>query len=402
MNSYILVINCGSSSLKYQLIDPQSKNVFAKGLVDRIGFGNSIISHSYYKNQQWNKLQIDENFSEHKKAFEYVAKLLYSGETAIIQDIKEIKAVGHRIVHGGKKYNSAQIITDEVKQEIRNLISLAPLHNPAHLLGIEAGENIFSNSIHYAVFDTSFHSTLPDHAYLYAIPKNYAEENNIRVYGFHGISHEYVYHKAHKYLNKPIKAITAHLGNGASITAINENGHSIDTSMGISPLDGLIMGTRCGNIDPSVIFYMHENLNLSIKDIKDILSRKSGMLGIAGSNDARDVGRKLLSGDSNAELCYKMYSYRIKKYIGSYFAILGGVDSLIFTGGIGENDYIAREMICQGLQGLGIDLDQEKNKNIPQEKEVIEIQSKESKIPILIVKTNEELSIAEHAQKIGI
>lgn len=400
MQEYILVINCGSSSLKYQLIKPATEEIFAKALIDRIGLGNSNISHSYYKNQHWHNLEINKKISNHREAFEYMTKLLCDNETKVIENTKNIKAIGHRVVHGGAKYTQAQVLTEEVKQEIRKLIPLAPLHNPAHLLGIEAGETIFPYSIHYAVFDTSFHTNLPEYSYLYAIPKTYADRHNIRVYGFHGISHEYVYSKACEYFGRSIRAITAHLGNGSSITAINEQGYSIDTSMGLSPLAGLIMGTRCGDIDPAVIFYMYESLGLSIEEIKNILSKESGMLGLAGSNDARDIGQKYLNGDSEARLCYQMYSHRIQKYIGAYYTILGGIDALIFTGGIGENDYIARELICKKLGALNCYLDEDKNKLRGKDQEIREIHSGKSQIPILVIQTNEELSIAKQAEKL--
>lgn len=398
MQKYILVINCGSSSLKYQLINSENEELVAKGLMERIGFGNGSITHSYYKNNAWQKLSISTNLPNHKYAFEQMAELLSNGNSALIKDNREILAVGHRVVHGGAKYTQAERITEAVKAEIRALIPLAPLHNPAHLAGIEAAEIIFPNSIHYAVFDTSFHNTIPEKAHLYAIPKKYATENHIRVYGFHGISHQYVYHRAKDYLSKPIKAISLHLGNGASITAINEKGQSVDTSMGLSPLTGLIMGTRSGDIDPSVIFYLHENLGLSMPEIRDILSKNSGMLGLTGSNDARDIGKKYLEKDADAITCYEMYSYRIQKYIGAYFAILGGVDALIFTGGIGENDEIIRLLVCQNLGAIGCYLDNNKNQKLNKNSDIIPIHSEKSLIPILVIATNEELNIARQAR----
>ncbi|WP_346238586.1 acetate/propionate family kinase [Niabella insulamsoli] len=392
----ILVINAGSSSLKYQLIHIETGQVLAKGLAERIGMPGSNIVHEWTKGEEVFKKKLDVALQNHTVAFDVIAGLLIDAETGVIRQQEDIKAVGHRVVHGGEHYTETQVVTDEVKQAIRELASLAPLHNPANLIGINAAEKAFPNAVHVAVFDTAFHHTIPEKAFRYAIPERFYQHDRIRAYGFHGTSHKFVYEQAVKHLEAPdLKAITIHLGNGASMTAINEKGESIETSMGFGPLAGLIMGTRSGDIDPSIIFHMVEEMDMSLDDIKEILNKQSGMLGIAGSNDARDVIRLYQEGDKNAILCYEMYAHRIKKYIGAYMAVLNGVDALIFTAGIGENNELARRLCCENLSGLGIELDVQANaaKNHPSQ--VVEVNTAASKVKILVVPTNEELEIAQ-------
>ncbi len=393
---YILVINAGSSSLKYQLFDIETRAVLAKGLAERIGIADGRIKHECTRGEKEFKEVIDKDLPDHSVAFETISGLLTDPEIGVISGPGDITAVGHRVVHGGEKFSETQVITDEVKKTIRALIPLAPLHNPPNITGIEAAEKYFPQALQVAVFDTAFHQSIPEHAYRYAIPEKFYKEDGIRVYGFHGTSHKYVYEEARKYLDNPrLKALTIHLGNGSSMTAVDENGHSMDTSLGFGPLCGLIMGTRSGDVDPSIIFHMNEEMNMSLAEIKNMLYKQSGMLGLAGSSDARDVKAKLDNGDANAALCYEMYGYRIRKYIGSYIAVLNGVDALIFTAGLGENDALTRSQACKNMDALGIQLDEEANlaKNHP--REPVEIQAAGSKVKILIVPTNEELQIAK-------
>lgn len=391
----ILVINAGSSSMKYQLINIETGNVLAKGLAERIGKSGGNISHSCTKGANEFKKIIEQDLPDHNLAFDVISELLVNEETGVIKQREDIKAIGHRVVHGGERFVETQVITEDVKKAIEDLIPLAPLHNPANLIGINAAEKSFPNAIHVAVFDTAFHHTLPEKAFRYAIPEKFYTQDRIRAYGFHGTSHKYVYEQAAKYLeNKNLKAITIHLGNGASMAAINENGESVETSMGFGPLSGLIMGTRSGDIDPSVIFHMVEQMKMSLDDVKEVLNKQSGMLGIAGSNDARDVTKLYKEGNKNAILCYEMYAHRIKKYIGAYIAVLNGVDAILFTAGIGENDMLTRYHVCKNLSGLGIILDEKANveKNHPQSP--VEIQTSDSAVKIMVIPTNEELEIA--------
>ncbi|MFT3901884.1 MAG: acetate kinase [Niabella sp.] len=397
----ILVINAGSSSLKYQLIDITTGDAIAKGLAERIGIDGGRVKHSCTKNGKPFEKVVQKDLPDHNVAFEIISTLLLDAEIGVISQPEDIKAVGHRIVHGGEKFSSTQIITQEVKETIKALIPLAPLHNPPNLIGVEAAEKFFPKATQVAVFDTAFHQTIPEHAFRYAIPNKYYTENGIRVYGFHGTSHKYVYNEAKKYLKADkLKALTIHLGNGSSMTAVDANGHSIDTSLGFSPLCGLIMGTRSGDIDPSIIFHMAEEMNMSIAEIKSVLNKESGMLGLAGSSDARDVRKKFAEGDKDAALCYEMYGYRIRKYIGAYIAALNGVDALIFTAGLGENDALTRSYACKNLDALGIVLDGEANESKNHPSVPVEIQAADSRIKILVIPTNEELEIAHETYEI--
>lgn len=390
----ILIINSGSSSLKYQLIDSKEGVSKVKGLVDRIGIDGSTIKYVALKNGKETEIKKQLPIRNHEEAMKQVTDLLTDAEVGVISNPDDIKAVGHRVVHGGEKFVQPTLINEEVKKEIEKLIPLSPLHNPACLEGIRSAEKIFKKANHVAVFDTAFHQTMPSKAFRYAIPNEYYKDYGVRAYGFHGTSHKYVDAQARKYLNENIKNITIHLGNGSSMAAVNENGSCMDTTMGLTPLDGLVMGTRCGNIDAGVIFYLADRLNLTSDEISTILNKRSGMLGLTGSSDARDVSDKYFAGDANAILCYEMYAYRIKKFIGAYAAILNGLDSITFTAGLGENDDLIRLLACQEMDFLGIEIDENKNKELNRPKGVVEIQRDKSRVKILIIPTNEELQIA--------
>ncbi|MDO4781805.1 MAG: acetate kinase [Capnocytophaga felis] len=390
----ILIINSGSSSLKYQLIDSQKGISKVRGLVDRIGIEGSSIKYVALKDGKEVEIKKQLPISNHEEAMRQVTDLLTDAKVGVISNPDDIKAIGHRVVHGGEKFVQPTLVTEEVEKEIEKLIPLSPLHNPACLEGIRSAEKIFKKAKHVAVFDTAFHQTMPAKAFRYAIPNEYYENYGVRAYGFHGTSHKYVDAQVRKHLNENIKNITIHLGNGSSMAAVNEHGSCMDTTMGLTPLDGLVMGTRCGNIDAGVIFYLADRLNLTADEISTILNKKSGMLGLTGSSDARDVSDKYFAGDANAILCYEMYAYRIKKFIGAYAAILNGLDSITFTAGLGENDDLIRLLACQGMEFLGIEIDENKNKELNRPKQVVEVQSDKSRVKILIIPTNEELQIA--------
>ncbi|AMD85374.1 acetate kinase [Capnocytophaga haemolytica] len=390
----ILIINSGSSSLKYQLIDSKTGVSHARGLVDRIGIDGSTIKYIALKNGKEVEVKREVAIPTHEVGMNLVAELLTDKEVGVISNPSEIKGVGHRVVHGGETLVQPTVITDEVVSKIEQLIPLSPLHNPGHLEGIRVARKLFSNATHVAVFDTAFHQTMPAKAFRYAIPNEYYEKHGVRAYGFHGTSHKYVDAQARKYLNNPhLKNITIHLGNGASMAAVNVEGHCVDTSMGLTPLDGLIMGTRCGLIDASVVFFLNEELGLSNEEIKTIFNKKSGMLGLTGNSDARDVSAKYHKGDVEAILCYEMYAYRIQKFIGAYTAALNGLDSIVFTAGVGENDALTRSLVCKNMEFFGIKLDEEKNVSRNHPTEPVEIQATDSRVKILVIPTNEELQI---------
>ena len=383
MSDKILVINAGSSSIKYKLFDAGAMVVLAAGLVERVGEANGRLTHKTITPAGAEKLVLEQPIASHHDGLAMVAELL-------ADDAAEITAVGHRVVHGGERFNQTVVIDDEVIAAIRALVPLAPLHNPANLEGIEVARQIFSDAVQVAVFDTAFHQTMPAAAYRYAIPAALYDEHRIRAYGFHGTSHRYVSKMAAAQLGKPLaetNLITAHLGNGASITAV-ENGRSIDTSMGFGPLAGLVMGTRSGDIDPTVLLYLSRQLGLSVDEIDTLLNKKSGLLGISGSADLRDVIARQEAGDEAAALALAMAAYRIKKYIGAYTAVLGRVDALVFTAGIGENSPLLRQLVCDGLEGLGIALDAAKNGA-----NAVEIGN--GRLPVLVIPTDEEREIAE-------
>jgi acetate kinase len=387
----VLVLNSGSSSLKFQLFLMPEAKIMCSGIIERIGFEDAIFKYKTNKDA----IEVVKAIPNHKVGLELVSKQLLDKSTGIIKSTNDIQIVGHRVVHGGKHFSNTTEITPEVKNKIKALFSLAPLHNPANLEGIEIAESIFSQAKQVAVFDTAFHQSIPEYAYKYAIPNEFIDKYNIRVYGFHGTSHKYVSEKAIAYLGKPqSKIITIHLGNGCSMTAIKD-GKSIDHSLGFSPVNGLIMGTRSGDIDPSIIFYLAKKLKYSLDEINTILQKKSGMLGLTGYSDLRDIQAEAKKGNRNCELALQMNAYRIKKYIGSYTAVLNGIDAIVFTAGIGENSPEMRQRVCQDLDYLGIVLDNKKN-NIRPDK-LTEINTNTSKVKILVIPTNEELEIAKQS-----
>lgn len=396
----ILIINSGSSSLKFQLIDVKTGGSSVKGLVERIGIEGGKIKYVAYKNGEEKERVIEENIPTHEQGMMRVSELLTDKEVGVINDPDEILYVGHRVVHGGEKLVKPTLIDEEVKKKIEELIPLSPLHNPGHLEGINVAEKIFKKASHYAVMDTAFHQTMPSKAYRYAIPNKYYKEDGIRVYGFHGTSHKYVDAQAREYLSNPkLKNITIHLGNGSSMAAVNEKGECVDTSMGLTPLDGLIMGTRCGTIDASVAFYLSEEKGMDVEQVKNLFNKKSGMLGLTGSSDARDVQEMVNKGDEDALLCQKMYAYRIQKFIGAYTAALNGLDSIVFTAGLGENDAVIRSLICENMDFFGIKLDKEKNTELNHPDKAVEVQASDSRVKILIIPTNEELQIAKEVSE---
>lgn len=390
----ILVINSGSSSIKYRLFDMTQKATLTSGLVERIGLDMSRIKHKYFVDGQEKETIREGEIKNHHQGLEQVANLLMDEEFGVINSPAEIAAVGHRTIHGGESFHQATIMDEAVKDKMAQQVSLAPLHIPATLEGIKVAEQIFSDAVQVGVFDTAFHHTMPPAAYRYALPNWLYEEHRVRAYGFHGTSHLYVSREAALYLGIPlaeINLITAHLGNGASITAV-KNGQSIDTSMGFTPLPGLIMGTRVGDVDPGVITFLGNHLDKSFAEVDRLLNKESGLMGICGNSDLRDIEKRQAEGDETAQLALEMYSYRIKKYIGAYMAALGRVDALVFTAGVGENSAYVREQVCQGLQNLGLVLDEEKNKRPGQT--IREIQARESGLKVLVIPTNEELEIA--------
>lgn len=389
----IVVINSGSSSIKFQLLEMPKGKVIAKGLIERVGFKDAVLHYKTKKISKRNILPI----LNHEQGLKEITNLLLDAEYGVIKTTDEIDAVGHRVVHGGNIFTKTTVINAAVKKEIKALSYLAPLHNPANLLGIEVAEKIFNKAIQIAVFDTAFHQTIPEKAHRYAIPNKFYDIDHIRVYGFHGTSHLYVSKKANVYLKKKnSKLITIHLGNGCSMTAV-KNGKSRDHSLGFGPMNGLIMGTRSGDIDQSVVLYLAQKLNYSIDEIGNILQKKSGMLGLTGKSDLREIEQNAANGDKMAQLALEMNAYRIKKYIGAYTAVLNGLDAIVFTAGIGENSSLIRKMVCQNLSYLGIEIDE--NKNIVKSQKIREIQSEESKVKILVIPTNEELEIAEQAMQ---
>jgi acetate kinase len=388
----ILVINSGSSSLKYQLFKMPEKAPVCSGLVERIGIEGSFIKHTVYSNGEKHSIEESGFITNHGEGLKQVLTLLTQGEYAVINSPDDITAVGHRVVHGGEDFTGATLITDEVKKQIKKLFSLAPLHNPVNYKCIEVAEQTFVNAKQIAVFDTAFHQTLPEKAYRYAIPEWYYKEHAIRVYGFHGTSHKYVSEQAIKWLNKEnSKIISIHLGNGCSMAAIKD-GKSIDTSMGFGPLSGLMMGTRSGDIDPSVIFHLMEHSGYTLDQLSTLVNKQSGLLGVGGSSDMRDIRKLVSEGNAAAILALKLYAYRIKKFIGTYTAVLNGIDAIIFTAGVGENDSNMREAVCTELDYLGIELDPAQN--IAYKGELKEINSASSKVKILVIPTNEEYEIA--------
>ena len=387
----IVILNSGSSSIKYQLIEMPSQTVICSGMIDRIGLDNSNLSYSTQKNQVEETLAVP----NHTIGLEKIAALLLDEKVGVIKSTSEIQAVGHRVVHGGSDFSDTVVITDEVKDKIKQLFDLAPLHNPANLEGITVAETIFSSAKQVAVFDTAFHQTIPVVAHKYAIPNSFLTDHKIRVYGFHGTSHKYVSEKAIDYLQQhncaASKIITIHLGNGCSMTAI-QDGKSIDHTLGFGPMNGLIMGTRSGDIDQSVIFYLVNTLGFTLDKVNTLLQKESGMFGLTGFSDLRDIEANAEKGDENCQLALAMNAYRIKKYIGSYAAVLNGLDAIVFTAGIGENSSLMRKLVCTDMDYFGLTLDTEKNEI--RSKEIREINLANTKTKILVMPTNEELEIA--------
>lgn len=369
------------------------ENPVCSGLVERIGLGDACITHKTFLNGQEKTVKKNIELPDHEAGLYEVARLLSDKDIAVIHHPGEIDAVGHRVVHGGENFKATTIITANVKEKIKELFSLAPLHNPANYLGIEVAEKIFTNASQVAVFDTAFHQTMPEKAFRYAIPQSFYTDKHIRAYGFHGTSHKYVCGQAMIYMDKATaKIVTIHLGNGCSMAAINA-GQSLDTSMGFGPLSGLVMGTRSGDIDPSVIFHIIDQLGYTPQEVNELLNKKSGMQGLTGLSDMRDIGTAILSGDENASLAVELYAYRIKKYIGAYAAVLNGLDAIVFTAGVGENAAYIREKVCKDMQYLGIHLDTEKNEQTS--RKIREINTMNASVKILVIATNEELEIAK-------
>jgi len=388
----ILVINCGSSSLKYQLINMENEDVLAKGLVERIGIEGSQVKHTTTGKEE---VVIEEVMKDHRKALELVLNALIDPNYGAISSMDEIGAVGHRVVHGGEKFASSVLINDEVMKALNDCIDLAPLHNPPNIMGIEACKELMPDTPMVGVFDTAFHQTIPMSNYIYPLPYELYEKYGIRRYGFHGTSHKYVALRTAAILNKNLEdlnIISCHLGNGASVCAIKE-GKSIDTSMGFTPLEGLAMGTRTGNLDPAIIPFIMEKENLGIEEINELFNKKSGVLGISGiSSDFRDLEEAAEEGNERAQLALDVFVNRVKQYIGAYVAIMGDVDALVFTAGIGENSISIREKICEGLECIGVMLDKERNQ--VRGKETI-VSKNVISTAILVVPTNEELMIAK-------
>lgn len=388
----ILVINCGSSSLKYQLIDMEGEKVLCKGLCERIGMESSMITHE----ANGHKATTPAIFPTHTEAFTEVVKKMTTGEGKVIDSVSEIDAIGHRVVHGGEKFKESCLITDEVIETIRELSPLAPLHNPAGILGIEAARKVFGNIPMVAVFDTAFHSTMPPKAYMYAIPYEYYEKYGVRRYGFHGTSHSFVSKETIKFAGldpENAKVIVCHVGNGASVSA-SIGGKCVDTSMGLTPLEGLIMGTRSGDLDPAVIQYICNKENKTVDEVLNMLNKKSGLLGMSGglSSDCRDITAAAEEGHHLAKVTLDAYTYRIAKYVGAYAAAMNGVDAIAFTAGVGENDIEIREELCEKYWGyLGVKIDKEANHTRGENKL---ISAADSKVKVLVIPTNEELAIA--------
>ena len=387
----ILVINCGSSSLKYQLIDSESEKVLAKGLCERIGIDGRLT----YSPAGGEKEVTDAPMPTHTEAIQLVLDALTNEKTGVIKSLDEVGAVGHRVVHGGEKFASSSLITDEMLAAVEECNDLAPLHNPANLIGIDACKKCMPGVPMVGVFDTAFHQTMPKEAYMYALPYEYYEKYKVRRYGFHGTSHSFVSKRTAEFLGKDIKdmkIIVCHLGNGSSISAV-KNGESIDTSMGLTPLEGVIMGTRSGDIDPAILEFLAKKEDMSIADLNNMLNKKSGVYGLSGgvSSDFRDLGEAAAAGNDKAQLALDAFAYRVAKYVGAYAAAMNGVDAIAFTAGVGENDADTRKAILSRLTFLGLELDEEANKKRGEDNI---ISTPDSKVTVCVIPTNEELAIA--------
>lgn len=386
----VLVINAGSSSLKYQLIDMDDTTVLAKGLCERIGIDGSKLTHTNVEKD--NKVAIENPMKDHSDAIKMVLDALTNADYGVIKNMEEIGAVGHRVVHGAEYFADSCIITDAVKEALNMCTPLAPLHNPPNLIGVEACEKAMPGVPQIAVFDTAFHQSMPSKAYMYALPYSYYEEEKIRKYGFHGTSHKYVTEKAAEFMGKPaseLKIVTCHLGNGSSITAV-DGGKSVDTTMGFTPLDGVPMGTRTGSMDPAVVTYLMDK-GMTSKEINNLMNKESGVSGVSGvSSDFRDLTAAADSGNERARLALDMFTYAVKKNIGAYAAAMGGVDVVVFTAGVGENDSRTRAEIVEGLEFMGVKIDQDKNNT----RGTVDISAADAKVKTLVIPTNEELMIA--------
>ena len=388
----VLVINCGSSSLKFQLINAETEKVLAKGLCERIGIDGRLT----YQPAGGEKEKSDLAMPTHTEAIQFVIDALTNEKTGVVKSLDEIGAVGHRLVHGGEKFASSVVITDEVKKAVEECNDLAPLHNPANLIGVAACEKLMPGTPMVAVFDTAFHQTMPEKAYMYGLPYEYYEKYKVRRYGFHGTSHSFVSKRAAEVMGKSydeVKTIVCHLGNGSSVSAVL-NGKCVDTSMGLTPLEGLVMGTRSGDIDPAIMEFIAKKENLDIEGVMEVLNKKSGVFGLSGglSSDFRDLTDAMNAGDKKAKIAMDVFSYRVAKYIGSYAAAMNGVDDIVFTAGIGENDDYVREEVCKYFGYLGVDFDSEVNKGL-RGKEA-ELTKEGSKVKVFVIPTNEELAIA--------
>ena len=387
----ILVINCGSSSLKYQLIDMTDESVLCKGLCERIGIEGSKITHKA-KGSEWSE---ETPFPTHTEAFMKVVDMMTTGEGAVVSDKSEIGAIGHRIVQGAEFFTKSEIVTDAIIDKIEEIAPLAPVHNLAHVQGLRSAKKVFGDLPNVVVFDTTFHQTMPPKAYMYGVPYEMYEKYAIRRYGAHGTSHRYVSMAAAQYLGKDpseLKMVTCHLGNGSSITAV-DGGRCVDTSMGLTPLAGVLMGTRCGDVDPSVVTYMEQKMGIHGQEMADYLNKQCGLLGVSGvSSDKRDVEAAAAAGNERAKLASDMLNYQIKKFVGAYAAAMGGLDCVVFTGGIGENDAHVRSEVCKNMEFLGIRLDEEKNRQ--RGADILDLTAEGGRVKVLMVCTNEELMIA--------
>lgn len=388
----ILVLNCGSSSIKYKLFDMESKTTLAQGGIEKIGLKGSFLK---FPLANGDKVILEGEILEHKSGIEYILGVLTSEKYGCIKSLNEIDAVGHRVVHGGEKFNKSVLITDDVIEKVVECIEIAPLHNPPNLAGINAVKELMGDVPQVAVFDTAFHQTMPAHAYMYGLPYSLYEKYAIRRYGFHGTSHRYVTKRACDFLElkyEDQKIISAHIGNGGSLAAVKK-GASIDTSMGMTPVEGLLMGTRCGDVDAGVISFIMEKENVGSQTMSTIENKFSGLLGISGvSSDMREIRTAMDEGNQKAQLAFDMFTYRIKKYVGAYAAVLEGLDVLIFTGGIGENHSITRELVCQGLEFMGVKLDLAKNNEIHGDEAIIS--TPDSSVKVVVIPTDEEYMIA--------
>ena len=396
----ILVINAGSSSLKYQLFNMDNASVMAGGIIERIGESKGSLTHNIFIQGFEKKIVQEQEIKNHKRGMHLAIALIIDSKTGVIDDITQIDAIGHRVVQGGEAFGSAILIDDNVKQAIRDNTPLAPLHNPPNLVGIQIAEELFPSIPNIAVFDTEFHQTMPPKAFLYALPYEFYTKFKVRRYGFHGTSHKYVSRKTAKLMGKDIdkiNLITLHLGNGCSICAV-EKGECKDTSMGMTPLAGIMMGTRSGDIDPAILGYLMEQTGMTIQELDNVLNKKSGLLGICGLNDMRDIHEASANGKTKASLAIDMFCFQVKKYIGAYAAVLGHVDALVFTAGVGENDHIIRAKVCENLLFIGIKIDPEKNRQ--KKSKPFYLHSQDSRVQVWVVPTNEELQIAREVVQV--